>query len=106
MLVSVSATEQPAAVRSSAGRPEDHSDAPLTVTTILAILAIGANRQMLNAENWASTSSGLLENPAIRDATANYLVDHQNAWRRRTARRIRRCGGRTPTATSPASPAV
>ena len=30
---------------------------------------------MLNPDNWASTSTSLLQNAAVRDATANYLVD-------------------------------
>jgi hypothetical protein len=50
----------------------------LTVTTILAIVAIvaiWANRQLLNPDNWASTSTSLLQNTAVRNATANYLVD-------------------------------
>ncbi len=48
------------------------------VTTLLAIVAIfsvWANRQMFNPDNWANTSTSLLENPVIRTATANYLVD-------------------------------
>ena len=50
----------------------------LTVTTILtivAIVAIWANRQLLNPDNWAATSTTLLQNTAVREATANYLVD-------------------------------
>jgi hypothetical protein len=50
----------------------------LTVTTVLlvvAIVSIWANRQLLNADNWSSTSTSLLQNSAIRTATANYLVD-------------------------------
>jgi hypothetical protein len=50
----------------------------LTVTTVLAIVAIvaiWANRQLLNPDNWASTSTSLLQNASIRNATANYLVD-------------------------------
>jgi hypothetical protein len=42
---------------------------------ILAILAIWANRQLLNPDNWAPTSTKLLQNPTVRTATANYLVD-------------------------------
>jgi hypothetical protein len=54
------------------------TDVLLTVTTVLtivAIVSIWANRQLLNADNWASTSTSLLQNQAIRTATANYLVD-------------------------------
>ena len=46
-----------------------------TVLAVLAIVAIWANRQLLNADNWAQTSTSLLQNAAIRNATANYLVD-------------------------------
>jgi hypothetical protein len=48
------------------------------VTTILAVVAIFAiwtNRQIFNADNWANTSTRLLQNDKIRTATANYLVD-------------------------------
>jgi hypothetical protein len=46
-----------------------------TLLAILAILAIWANRQLLNPDEWASTSTSLLQNQAVRTATANYLVD-------------------------------
>ena len=38
-------------------------------------LRVWANRQLFNPDNWADTSTQLLENEIIRDATANYLVD-------------------------------
>jgi hypothetical protein len=47
-------------------------------TTILAVLwifAVWANRQLLNPDNWANTSTQLLQHPEIRSATANYLVN-------------------------------
>ncbi len=50
----------------------------LTITTVLlvvGIFAIWANRQLLNPSNWSSTSTSLLQNQKIREATANYLVD-------------------------------
>src|SRR6476619_3783084 len=50
----------------------------LWVTTLLAVVgifAVWANRQMLNPDNWASTSTQLLQNAAVREATANYLID-------------------------------
>ena len=53
-------------------------NAMLVVTTILlvvAMFAIWANRLLFSPENWSNTSSQLLENPDIRSATANYLVD-------------------------------
>jgi hypothetical protein len=46
-----------------------------TVLAIVGIFAIWANRQMLNPDNWAHTSTRLLQNAEIREATANYLVD-------------------------------
>ncbi len=45
-----------------------------TVLAVLAIFAIWANRQMLNPTNWSKTSTQLLQNPQVREATANYLV--------------------------------
>lgn len=45
-----------------------------TVLAVLAILAVWANRQFLNPDNWANTSTQLLEHPEIRAATSNYLV--------------------------------
>ena len=41
----------------------------------LAIFAVWANRQMLNPDNWSNTSTKLLQNAVVREATANYLVD-------------------------------
>jgi hypothetical protein len=35
---------------------------------------VWANRQLLNPDNWARTSTQLLEHPEIRAATSNYLV--------------------------------
>jgi hypothetical protein len=46
-----------------------------TVLAILAIFSIWANRQLLNPNNWANTSTKLLENPAVREATSSYLVE-------------------------------
>lgn len=46
-----------------------------TVVAVLSIVAVWANRQLLNADNWASTSTALLENSAIRTAVSGYVVD-------------------------------
>lgn len=46
-----------------------------TVVAVLSIVAVWANRQLLNADNWASTSTALLENGAVRSAVSSYLVD-------------------------------
>lgn len=46
-----------------------------TVLAVVAIFAIWANRQLFNPDNWANTSTQLLQKEKIRTATANYLVD-------------------------------
>jgi hypothetical protein len=46
-----------------------------TLTAFLAILAIWANRQLLNTDNWTETSTELLQRPVIRDQVAGFLVD-------------------------------
>src|SRR5689334_9505799 len=75
----VSTVEQPVANGSSGWTARRIiTDVLLGITTILAVLAIvaiWANRQLLNPDNWALTSTSLLENTTIRNATANYLVD-------------------------------
>ncbi len=53
-------------------------DGIIVVSTILAvvgILAIFANRLLFNPANWEQASTQLLQNDAIRTATANYVVD-------------------------------
>lgn len=46
-----------------------------TVLAVVGIFAVWANRQMLNPTNWSNTSTKLLQNADIREATSNYLVD-------------------------------
>ncbi|MFZ0090527.1 MAG: hypothetical protein WAL63_13520 [Solirubrobacteraceae bacterium] len=46
-----------------------------TVLTVVAILAVWANRQLLDPHNWERTSTKLLQNDAVRNQTANYVVD-------------------------------
>jgi hypothetical protein len=46
-----------------------------TVLAVVAIFAVWANRQLLNPDNWANTSTKLLQNEKIREATSNYLVN-------------------------------
>ena len=46
-----------------------------TVVAVFAIFAVWADRLLLNPSNWGKTSARLLQNPAVRDATSNYLVD-------------------------------
>ena len=79
MLTSVSTVEHPATRATSRWTSRRVvTDVLLTLITILtavAIVAIWANRQLLNADNWAQTSTSLLQNPTIRTATANYLVN-------------------------------
>jgi len=46
-----------------------------TLLAIIGIFAVWANRQVFSADNWANTSTKLLQNEQVRDATANYLVE-------------------------------
>jgi hypothetical protein len=46
-----------------------------SLLTFLAIFAVWANRQLLNADNWADTSSELIANDAIRTQVATFMVD-------------------------------
>lgn len=46
-----------------------------TLLGVLAIFAIWANRQLLNPDNWARTSTALLQKPTIRSAVSGYLID-------------------------------
>jgi hypothetical protein len=46
-----------------------------SVLAVVGIFAVWANRQLLDPNNWSSTSTQLLQNAAIREATSNYLVD-------------------------------
>ena len=46
-----------------------------SVLAFAAILAVWANRQLLNTDNWTRTSTQLLENRVIRDQISAYLVD-------------------------------
>jgi hypothetical protein len=46
-----------------------------TVLAFVSILALWANRQFLNTDNWTRTSSQLLERKAVREEVAGFLVD-------------------------------
>jgi hypothetical protein len=46
-----------------------------TVLAVFAIFAIWANRQLLKPDNWANTSTALLQKQTIRSAVAGFLVD-------------------------------
>ena len=46
-----------------------------TVLAVLGIFAVWANRQLLNPNNWANTSTKLLQNAEIQKALPTYLVD-------------------------------
>ena len=46
-----------------------------SVLAFVAILAVWANRQLLNTDNWTNTSTELLENRVIRDQIGVFLVD-------------------------------
>lgn len=42
---------------------------------VLSSLALFANRQLLNANNWADTSAAMLQDTQVRSQLSNYLVD-------------------------------
>jgi hypothetical protein len=46
-----------------------------SVLAFLSVFAIWTERQALNTDDWVSTSDHLIENPTIRTAVGNYLVD-------------------------------
>jgi len=46
-----------------------------TVLAVLAIFAVWASRELLNPNNWSDTSTKLLQNATVREATATYLID-------------------------------
>ncbi|HSC02999.1 MAG TPA: hypothetical protein VLC49_06760 [Solirubrobacteraceae bacterium] len=46
-----------------------------TVLLIVGIFAVWANRLLFSPDNWSKTSTELLQHPAVRSTTANYLVD-------------------------------
>ncbi|HEY2053179.1 MAG TPA: SHOCT domain-containing protein [Solirubrobacterales bacterium] len=46
-----------------------------TLVTLLAIFSIWANRQLLNTDNWVSTSDRLLTNENVDERLANYLAE-------------------------------
>src|SRR3954452_6521999 len=46
-----------------------------TVLTVLSIFSLWANRQVLDADNWADTSAAMLNNSEIRTQMSGFLVD-------------------------------
>jgi hypothetical protein len=46
-----------------------------SLLAFVAIFAVWANRQLLNTDNWAETSSQLIEKKTIRDQVGVFLVD-------------------------------
>src|SRR5690348_54797 len=46
-----------------------------TIVGVLAVAALWVNRQVLNTENWTTTSSKMLADPTIRNTLAAYMVD-------------------------------
>jgi hypothetical protein len=46
-----------------------------TVVTLLAMFSIWANRQLLNTDNWVSTSDRLLTSEKVDERLANYLAE-------------------------------
>lgn len=70
-------TEEPATARLPRGRRYAVRGllGLATLLTVLAIFAVWANRQLLNADNWANTSTALLENQDVRTQVSGFLVD-------------------------------
>ena len=46
-----------------------------TVLAFVSVLALWANRQFLNTDNWVKTSSQLLQREAVREQVSGFLVD-------------------------------
>ena len=46
-----------------------------SLLAVLAIFAVWANRQVLNADNWANTSAAVIADPAVKTQVSSYLVD-------------------------------
>jgi hypothetical protein len=46
-----------------------------SVLAFLSVFAIWVERQALNTDDWVETSDRLIQNPTIRSAVGNYLVD-------------------------------
>jgi hypothetical protein len=46
-----------------------------TIVTLLAMFSIWANRQLLNTDNWVSTSDHLIANEKVDERLANYLAE-------------------------------
>jgi len=46
-----------------------------TIVTLLAIFSIWANRQLLNTDNWVSTSDRLITNEKVDERLATYLAE-------------------------------
>jgi putative oligomerization/nucleic acid binding protein len=46
-----------------------------TLLLLVSIIALWANRQVFDANNWADTSGAMLENDAIKSQLGGYLVD-------------------------------
>src|SRR4051794_14378489 len=46
-----------------------------SILAFAGILAVWANRQLLNTDNWTKTSTELLQRPVIREQLAGFLVD-------------------------------
>jgi hypothetical protein len=57
-----------------------------TIVTLLAIFSIWANRQLLNTDNWVSTSDRLLTNEKVDERLANYLAEEVFTGERLEAR--------------------
>ncbi|MBS1891382.1 MAG: hypothetical protein JST59_08815 [Actinobacteria bacterium] len=77
----MSAPNPPAAPSAPAASSGGHRKLSLglviagTVVALLAIFSIWANRQLLNTDNWVSTSDRLISNEKVDERLANYLAE-------------------------------
>jgi hypothetical protein len=46
-----------------------------TLLLVVGVFSVWANRLLFSPDNWENASTQLLQNPAIRSATSNYIVD-------------------------------
>jgi hypothetical protein len=65
-----------------------------SLLAIVAILALWANRQLLDTDNWTETSSELLENEDIRCSSSTSCT-RTSTCRRSSRRRYRRAHSRS-----------
>ena len=86
--------------RAAGATPSARSSSSGRVLAVLAITAVFANRQVLNADNWADTSSALLEDEAIQaqlgDVPRRRGLRERRRQRASSRPRCRRASRRSP----------